>query len=354
MTVAGVLATGLALSSCAGSVHTDFSSGFSVQAAVATVPAAGDTERFDIMVADVAAIAELEGLDTSSATNEWLAQITGANAQVLVPLPEIFQPGLSDEAWDTLGWDISDVDRFVTFAAMPTTFTAVAGDLPSLPPSFTPVSDGVVTDIDAEDFAVDLSGRGTAIDPLARPTRFAQSDNEIIMSTSTELAEAWVAGSESLADDESVRAIAEALDAQQSLSAVITQPALFSGQTILGPDASAEQAAAALKTFDALVPPDPYDMVGLGWSVVDGQARWTAAYHFTNAQAATDGAQVLRAVWEKGATISTKQPISSFATVNDVTVKDSTVTVLLTPTADTRAQTLYQLLMSREVLFVTR
>ncbi len=354
--LAGLVTTAsAALTGCAGSVETNFDSGFSVTAAVRDVPA-GDAERYDFIAADLAAIAELEGVERSGNPAEWLMALTnpGGDAAVFAPVPDVFIPGTGDAGFEALGWNLNDVDRFVSYSALPVSFTVIAGELPALPESLPAVSETVRTDIEGEDFEVDFSSVGTVIDRLGRPTRFAQEGNRIAMSSSTELADSWVGTGETLADDAAVKAIASTLDGYGVMSAVITPPAAFSGQTILGPDVSPAEAEAALKEFDALVPPAPYDLVGLGWTVVDGAPRWIATYHFLSEDAAKDGAQVLRAVWEKGATLTSQKPISSLATVNDVFVKDSTVAVVLTPTEGTPASVLYDLLMRREVLFASR
>lgn len=345
----------LALSGCAASVEKDFNSGFSVTAAASQVPA-GDAERYDFVAADVAAIAELAGVERSDTSYDWLIKLTTPDTDqpAFVPLPDFLLPQSGGYSTDSLGWGTQNVDRFVSYSALPVTFTVVAGDLPELPNTLNEVSDGIVTDLDGEDLAVDLTRVGDAIDRMGRPTRLAQEGNRIALSSKTDLAESWIGGGETLADDPAMKAIAEALDAYGAMSAVISQPAVFSGQTILGPDATPAEAEAAFREFDALVPPAPYDLVGLGWTVEDGSARWIATYHFLSEDGAKDGAQVLRAVWEQGATLSSKQRISTLATVNDVFVKDSTVAVVLTPTEGTPTSVLYQLLTRRELLFASR
>lgn len=356
LAVAGLLAvSGLLLAGCSGSAEKNFDSGFSVTAAVGQIPASDVAERYDIVMADLDGIAKIMGVERTDDLQTWLPDmIAGPDTPIYLPLPELLQQSAAGAGADTLGWNLADVDRFVTYSALPASMTVIAGDLAELPSTLTPVSDGVMTDVDGEDYTVDPSQIGAVIDRMGRPTRFAHQGNRIAMSSSTDLAEAWVSNEESLADDESVNAIAEALDAYGASAAYITQPAVFSGQTILGPDASPSEAEAAFKEFDALVPPDPYDLVGLGWAVVDGKPRWIATYHFLSDDAAKDGAQVLRAVWEKGATLTTQQRVSDLATVNDVVVKDSTVAVLLSPTDGTSASVLMQLLMQREIFFATR
>ncbi|MBV0895913.1 hypothetical protein [Microbacterium sp. NC79] len=357
LALAGVMTTAiLALSGCAASVEKDFNSGFSVTAAASQVPA-GDAERYDFVAADVAAIAELAGVERSDTSYDWLIKLTTPDndQRAFVPLPDFLLPQSDGYSTDSLGWGAQNVDRFVSYSALPVTFTVVAGDLPELPNTLNEVSDGIVTDLDGEDLAVDLTRVGDAIDRMGRPTRLAQEGNLIALSSKTDLAESWITGDGgTLADDPAMKAIAEALDAYGALSAVISQPAVFSGQTILGPDATPAEAEAAFTEFDALVPPAPYDLVGLGWTVEDGSARWIATYHFLSEDGAKDGAQVLRAVWEQGATLSSKQRISTLATVSDVFVKDSTVAVVLTPTEGTPTSVLYQLLTRRELLFASR
>ncbi len=351
-----IAATGLALSGCAGGVEDDFESGFSVTAAVNEIPTPSTADWSEIWIADLVGMAEAEGVKLTGTPTDWLTgpDGLGPGSRVHLPLPETFFPGRSDAGFETLGWTLTDVERFVSLSAPPTDFTVVAGDFPPLPSSFTTVVDDVVTDIEGEDNAIDFGSVGTVVDAFGRPTRFSQDDNLIAMSSSTDLAVAWEESDKSLGDDPAVRAIAAALDGYGALSAVITPPTTFSGQTILGPGATPDEAKAALEEFDALVPPAPYDLVGIGWAVVDDAPRWIAAYHFTSADGAKDGAQVLRAVWEKGSTITDDRPIADFATVNDVFVKDTTVTIVLTPTEDTSADTLYRLLIQREVLFATR
>lgn len=355
--VAGV-ALVVGLSACSSGPSTNFSSDFSVTAAVTALPKPVDAKRFEISVADLAGAADAAGLTRSGDPREWVGQLTGLSdtAPVYVPLAQSYYRQLSlDTPFESLGWDFNTIDRFGSVSAPPQEFTAMAGDLPDLPSSFAEVAPGVVTDAEGEDLIQNLGSIDSTFDNLGRPTRFAERDGLIGFGLSTPVAEGWKGKSfDSVSEVSGVDEVANALDGYDAISAVISQPTQFSGQTILGGQVTPQQAEEAMKKFDALVPPDPYDMVGIGWAITDSKSRWIAAYHFATPETAQDGAQVLRAVWEKGAALTTGESIAKYATVNDVVIKDSTVAVVLSPTEGTPSVMLYKLLMSREILFASR
>lgn len=345
----------LALTACSGSAP-NFSDGFSVLGAVGQIPADAAPARYDLFAASTDKAREVSGLQDADAYT-WIRSLMAANPQNPAPVI-VIPPGafVSGRELPVVNWQVSDLSQWVSLNAPPNDFTVVTGTELTLPDSLITMPDGLLTDREADDNAVDvgLGSAGNTVSKLGKPTRFAQNGDVIAFGSQTSVVKAWKDAGKTLADDPSVRAIAEALDAQDVVSAYITQPATFSGEFMMGQHLTPAQAEKALKDYDALIPPAPYDLLGVGWAAVDGKPRWVATYHFANDQDASDGAQVLRAVWEKGATLISQMPMSSFGSLDDVTTKGSTVTVTFNVNDKTAAVMLYQLVIQREVLFASR
>ncbi|MDT0203851.1 hypothetical protein [Nocardioides sp. AE5] len=365
---AAVLALGL-LAGCSGDEESDspgggggggtasFAEEFSVRGALAEIPEGAIPTDGVLTVAagDLRAATEMAGLEwpaegTREATGPWLmALTTGAEEDTVpfVPISGVFnvQSASADEFAEAAGWSILDVDRFVEVETAPRRFAVVAGDFDddTLSPDLVEVGDGIVSDRDAEDLSTDLAEQGP-LNPIGQPIRMAQDGDRIAVSTVTDLVADWLSGGETLADREPLAAVADALDQRQVVSAYLGEPG-DAASTGLTPD----QLQATGVDLDAL---PSFDMVGMGWTEVDGEAKVHVAYHFADEAAATAGADYLEELYRNGRGVTTGGPFSDFLAVDEVTTEGSVV-VVSTTAVPGRQRFLFQAYNQRELMFVS-
>lgn len=371
---AAVLALTLAATACSGDDDDDdpgrsgpstaFDEEFSVLGALAEVPddAVGDGQLV-VQAADLRAASDLAGIDmptdgSREGTSEWLTGLTAnAKAPVFVPLGDLFntQAASPDEFAEVAGWSVLDVNSFVEYAVPPKSFMVVSGDFDAdtLADDLVDVDDGIVSDLEGEDLALDIE-RATALNRLGTPTRLAQQGHRIAVSTSTPAVQEWLDGDASLADQESFAAVAAALDDEDVVSAVLAQPT--SGDpagTVLGDNVTPEQLKALQEQLEGELPKDPFDAVGIGWGVDDGRSEVHVAYHFASSSAAEAGADVLEDAYRDGTSLQARIPWSDRMSVEDVETEGSVVTVTVTPTDAGSVNDLYNALVQRDGLFIS-
>lgn len=306
---------------------------FSVLGALAQVPADG-IDRW-VEVADVTRASELAGLDRPDADaspdelTAWLVDLTNAGvdgAPIFVPYQQEFGTASADvlltEFADELGWSIFDVDAFVAAGNPPDRFVVVSGaslgedTLASLPE----VEPGVVTAGDGEDRVADLANR-TIARPLGSPLRMAADGDRIAMSVSTPVVAAWLDDGSTLADIEPMADVALVLDDADAVTAVVI------GTGELGID-------------------DSSLVLGLGWSVVDGEAVVTVVYWFADQ---VDGrADRIGDEWAEREVGG--RPLSAQVEVRDVASDENTVVVTL-GLLDVAPGLPYQMLITRDLPF---
>lgn len=336
---------------------------WSVAAALATVPDDGSDE-FQITAADLAGAAELFGVvppafaADADAVADWVRAMTfpgdtpERELPVWVPIAEPLLPldhTALPEFDELVGWSILDVDSFVHYQPPPPGYLLeVTGRFADdALADLAPAADGVVTTREDEDFATDLEGR-SPLDQLGRAVRLARDGNRIAVALSVATTEEWLAGDgPTLADDEALLAVAEALDAVGVLSAQMFRYDFRFG---LGPGVtSAEQADRVL----AAVPVDtPFDTVGIGWTVAaDDTARVVAVY--AAAESPDTLAEQLELAYTEGVSLATAAPVTDVlgAEAVEVTVDGDIVTVTYEPVGRFWA-TAVQAIFQRDVPFV--
>lgn len=293
-------------------------------------------------VADLDAATEADGLTRptdpadTAAVEEWITGLSGfagvdeppLNVAVALPASLTQDPEPAELA-DGAGWSIVDVATLAWGGALPDEFAVVGAGFAdeALSPDLIEVTDGVVTDREGEDGAQDLDDP-SGLDDLGRPIRFAVAGGRIAMGSSTPEVEAWLNGTaETLADDPSMLAVGAALDDASVVSAAVFRPS----DDDLGaaePDQLAEELA-------GIALDQPYDALGLGWSVDDdGAAAITLAYHFASADIATESAERLERIFTDGTTIGRGTPISDSFELRDVTATDEVAVVTVRPSDD--------------------
>ncbi|WP_375000772.1 hypothetical protein [Aeromicrobium sp. CTD01-1L150] len=372
LVIAGTLAAGV-LVACGGSeqpAETDLVEEFTVHGALAEVPALGEDDAPLIHAADLRRATELAGLEYPSdgsreAVTPWLMSLTGAGSPdggmspVFVPMPATFnlQAASPDEFADLLGFSILDADRFVEASAAPRTFATVVGDVSedTLADDLVEVGDAIWSDSDADDLTQAL-GDSTAASRLGVPVRVAGQEGRIAVSTSVPLVKAWLDDGESLADDAGLSAVAEALDERDAVSATLT-PVTGTDDPLgqaLGDTATPEQLADVQQRVDPMIPAEPFDAVGIGWSVTQGDAEVHAAYHFGTDDAAAEAVGVLETAYREGLSVRSGQPFSDRFTVQDAQADGPVVVVTVSHSEEQPPGFLQDVLLQQDVLFVSR
>lgn len=329
---------------------------FSVRGALAELPESAVGERPMVLVGDLVRATELLGTDRpedAAGASEWLSSLTGVprgNGEapgVFVPLPQLLHQTSPEEMQDLAGWSALDVDSFAAVEEAPTSFVVVSGGfgddaLDGLPE----VGDGVVTDVEADDHAFDP--QADALSRIGAPTRMAQDGDRIVASSVTALAEEWLGGVESLADDDRYAGLADALDDREVYSAVLL-PSAEATPNLLGaaPESAVEEFE---KSLDAL-PDAPFDLVAVGWH--DGDSDATIGYRFGSEEDAEASVEALEELYASGTSTSTGQPYSELVEAVEVST-DGPVVLVDVEVEDGRVSLLFQMLTQSELLFASR
>lgn len=331
---------------------------FSVAAAFAEVPAFDETAGPMFSTADVIAAGEANRAErpddaASDDVIPWMMRLTAAALQhdpavFVAPPAHLMQTAAQmGEFEDVTGFSFVDADAFVTAALPPEDFTVFTGeglDDDVLADDLVEVSDGVVSTTDGEDLAQDLAGDRT-VDQLGRPVRFAQADGRVAMSLVTPFVEDWLAGDEeTLADDESLAAVAAALDDADVVSASVFAVDPGAGPAV-PPDATPEMIEKM--GLDDL--PAAYAAVGLGWAA-DGTI--TVVYDYVDASAAEDALPRLQEVYEDGTSLTTQVPIADLVALEEIASDDRLVIATVAPGPEGHLRTVYDMVIRRDLPFV--
>ena len=182
--------------------------------------------------------------------------------------------------------------------------------------------------------------------------RLAWDGDRIAASFSTPFVQQWLAGpDETLADDAALAAVATALDEADVVAAVLTRVEPGFDQLGSGLPISSEVLAELVQDQ---VPLAPFDAVGFGWNAVDGEAAITVAYHFSSADEAADSVASLERLYREGSSLVTNQPISESVTIEDIAAAGDVVSVSLSLPDDSRPQVIYDMLLRRDLPFISR
>ena len=239
------------------------SDGWSVAGSVAELPSLEDGP-LTITTADVEAVAEANGLqatdDVDDATPDWLVTMTGTSDAVAVVVPPGFvRSSTPDQLVESTGFWWGAADSFASV---------------SVPPEELSVFEG------------DELGEPESTDPLQVATA---DDGAVAVSVSDTLLQDWVDGAATTLDgDESLTAVAQALDDAGAISAVIVGV------------------------------PDPAPLVGVGWLGEDGgDALAAVIYGFASADEASGAEAELESGFSE---------LGDLLEVDDVAASGNTVT----------------------------
>lgn len=342
---------------------------FTIAGALHEVPADLFVDGAFVTVADLDAATELNGLSrpTSPEPDEvmpWLMGLTGpspdagtAAPPIFVAPSEMFNPSMASrwsEVDQEAGFTMVDVSAFVSIDAPPAHLVVAAGDFDerTLAPTLTPVGDGIVSFGEGEDLAQDLQNR-SALSPLGRPIRFAESGGRIAISTQIPTVEAWLTGSaDTLADLPGVSEVARALDDAGAVSAVIarTRPA-DPAAIILGSNATPERIEQLQEELAEQAPQISWDIVGIGWGVDDaGDAQITLAYRLLDGE--DTATRELTELFANGTSLINRRALSELLVLHDVVVADGVAVVTLGVAEASRPATIFQMLLASDLPFV--
>lgn len=338
---------------------------YSVLGALAELPDISADGTLTVSTGDLVGASELAGLTRPDGADDeelvaWIGGLIGApqeeggTGRVYVPLAALLDQGLSrpSEVAEDLGWSVRNVDAYAEVDAAPHRFTVVVGDfdeqtLAGLPEA----AEGVSTAGEGEDLSSYLETR-TPARPLGQPLRMAQEGSTLVASLSTASVQQWNAGGgPTLADHESYAAVAGTLDDAGVVGAYLGPGAPFSPATLLGEGGTEEAEAQITELTDQLVDA-PFDVVGLGFAVEDGETVVTVAYHFATEAAADEAAPVLEKLYAEGRSVQGGVPISDYVKVREVAVDDTVAVVTLDVPADRPPNLLLAMFTARDLPFM--
>lgn len=325
--------------------------GFSIEAALAQIPL--DEERgLTISVGDLGRANELAGLerpdaDDEEALRDWSMLLTAGALDeqdtVFVPLAELLMStsGPHAEVADELGWNLGDVETFVEVLRPPYRTLVVSGESLSGDVfddgDLVELEEDILTAGEGDDLYVDIEARTTAR-PLGAPLRLAADGERIIVSSTTEVVRSWLDGElTSFADSEPHREVAAALDDADAYAAMFFN----------------------MDESDTSRPPLPddlprltasFDVLALGWSVVDGEAVITAVHHFGDEETAEEQVENIEAILRDG-TLFTGQPYADVLTLDDAVADGPLAITTLRMTDASHLRMPFDMVMQRDVLF---
>ncbi|MGF3053197.1 hypothetical protein ACQUSY_04410 [Microbacterium sp. YY-03] len=311
---------GIALTGCGASGGSGFADGYSVTAAVNAVAVPAELDEFYVLsTANLTGLQEALEMEDDA---EWLRNVMIGRDEDDNPIALSLNVPSQWTYFENAAfpWELTDVTQFADFAAPPHAFTLYVGnDEVAIPDDFVAWESDIKTDLEGEDFAPDLASVGNVIDPVGRPTRIAEKNGTIGLGPSTELVADWLAGKNAFGTHPGITDVAKALDKAQALSAIITPAA----PDVMG-DAKIDE---------------PFDTVGLGWAMRDGDPRWIVVYQFASASDAGDAQDDLVSAWEEEA-LNDKAPLFVGSDRSD-----ATITITLEPREGQSGTLLYRYLL---------
>ncbi len=328
---------------------------FSVLSALAEIPLPDglpEDSKIEIYVTDLLAASEAAGhprptgsTDVGEAS-DWLTSITGyEESVVVVPIPFDMQSSLAKllEYKEEIGFGITDVDASIEVGPAPNSFTLLAGSLEHA--STSEVADGVFSFGEGEDFAANIEER-TPARQLGRPLRVASQNNLVLLSRSTAAVSAWL--DEEIPRLDSVpelASVAEALDQQGLLGAALFQSDFSAGGILEYLDPA---------VAEALTIPisEPFDTIGLGWGVADGEAAITIVYGFDEGAAAKAMAPAIEDTFLHGVSLANSRSLSEMLILDQVEVQNQLVVVSLRVAPDSTPGITLSMVFSRDLPFL--
>lgn len=329
---------------------TSGSEDYSVASMLEQLPPTQESEEVLIFTADVAAAEEANGVERPEDTSDpgavarWGSELMGyddPDVPVFVPFGEGLgrqQLQSVDEFEEELGWSAIDVDMFVENSMAIRGFLAAHGDFDdeTLADDLEAVDDEIVSAGTGDDF--EMTATRTTARPMGVPLRLAQRDGWIASSASTPLVRHWLSGEGTMADDEQLVAVAEALDDQDAVSAVIAQ-GVSVGEAEQAPEIAEENAE---------LMPEAFSYVGVGWTVEDGEGRLALAYSFESDEAAEASIPVFEAQYSDGL-LQGARPMAELFSLASAEAEGNVTVLVVDRGEGVRAPDIMELLIRREL-----
>lgn len=235
------------------------------------------------------------------------------------PVVSVYQPSLTrnlfsdTQAWEAeAGFIFADIDTVASIEAAPDSFTLLEGPVGWSAGTVDHV-EGLRTIGVTDDYEQDLDGF-TALRPIGRALRVTERNGVLAASIATPLLADWSDDSaELLGDDERFLIAARHLDAAGAVSAVLRMDD---------------------HQHDSATIPEPFSVVAIGGSIVDGRRVETVVYVFADDAAASSSAREVARIWNEGARSWQDPPIPFSAPYESIDVEAEGRAVIVTMTVE--------------------
>lgn len=316
---------------------------------------ASGSSSVELELADYSAASQMAGLERPptadlDASLDWLFALSsgqpaadgGTGFAINAPhFPDLGAAALSDEVAAELGFSILDLDRSAVLTSLPVEFAVVGGAGLELSPDLVDVGNGVLSAGTGADFDSDLATR-TPARPLGRPLRLASIDGTVAASLSTPAVASWLAGGPTMLDVDQFAIAAEALDAAGTTGAYLIESDFLPFDRPEDPEQQTRPAG-----FSA-----PFELVGIGSTMVDGRAANAIVYVFADDATAAATQPELDAAWRTGELVSAPGLVmSDYYEVLSVDQRGRAVLVTAVVSAETTTLRALQLMFGSEPVF---
>jgi hypothetical protein len=329
---------------------------------LASLPAPSGSEPLLVAYGDLAQAADLAGVDFTEleadsddgeardALNAVLGQASDGEeqAQIAAMAPEAAHvERVADIAAfvDEVGWHVFQVDRFVEYQVPPNNVTVMEGrfDEDRLTEALGEPEDGVwvVGDPDGD---VDVSATSPAR-PIGEPLWLSLVDDDrlVVARTAEDMAAVQGEGDRgTLADDKTLTALAEALDAEDVYSALLHGGPLAADMTALPPEQLEQVCEETL--------PAPFIGVATGITSSDDGPVLVLAYVHADDEAAAANADALESLVQEGTSLRSQEPWSHTFEVDTIEADGNVTIARLSLTAEAHPGIWRQLILARENL----
>jgi hypothetical protein len=285
-----------------------------------------------VAISDLDAAAEVAGVERPSDANpeqvqEYVSAVAGlgessaGSAHALWPT---IIAELSIDAVDAFdeehGWSVADVFWFAEVSAGPGFYTVLGGDFE-------------VDDLDAAmgervDDVWHVGPEGDVEEGQGDTTmNLAFADDRLIVAYQADEVRAGFADDEpTLADDESLRKVAKAMDDAGAYSACFVAGRSLEDSPILGDDST----GAMREAMAEWVLPEEFSDLAVGVAENDGESSITLAYAHENDDAAEGNAAAAERILAEGMSISGR-PWSELVSLEEIATDDATLVLTLRP-----------------------
>ncbi len=321
-----------------------------------------------IEIGDLAGLSEIRGLNrpVADASDDevlaFMSALTGESSddvgtsRVVVAwgfdprLPSIEASAVEDE----IGLDVGAIETFATFSSPPISFSVFTGEI-EIKGGLDQVGNGVSSAGSGEDFVQNID-EVSRLRPIGQPLRLAAQDQAVALSTSTPLVEEWASETfQSLADDDRFVAVARALDSAGAVTAIIAEGEYrFDPTMVVGRTADPAVVEQVMEQVGPNLIPESFGLVGMGGAQIDGVPSLVAAYLFDDEVDAAASVDSIEGLWRTADSFRTSRPISEIIEYVSISLDGRVVTVISRPLEGRSTSVGYDLVASRDSVFLHR